>query len=154
LDYRGILCVAEAVEQRRYRFYAEATERSADEAVRRACGRFARRSDQRARELARTRTRVEPAASPTNGAVEPAPLPHQPHVIAGLAFFTGHHPTARPAPPMRTPADVLHNARERAHSVLLFYDGLKGFTRDHAAHSLLDDLIEAEHNHLRQLAAS
>ncbi len=149
-----ILRIAEEIEHKAAKFYLRAAERFGDSQRRNICYNLA--SWRVKHEQAWVRLRDEYSERTGEfGTFDPDNyVRSNPQVMASLPWFgTGsgsrHEPNG-----YESGIQIVRDAIRRVESVLIFYHGLKEFSRDPDSRSMIDAMICEEDRHLRQLNRS
>ena len=74
-----------------------------------------------------------------------------PHVMAGLAVFATEPRSERRMTGREDKKEIFKDAVRRSKQAIVFYSGLKDFTRDPDSRSTLEQIIEEENRHIRAL---
>ncbi len=143
LSLPDVLEIAEEIEIKRLHLYLRMAEWSTDSRLHGLCRWFTRWSRKRANTLARRRRCVGGSNSTS---------PHR-HVLAGLAFFAADDGVSDGARAMMTKARLLRNEIDRSRRAVVFYEGLKGFTRDETAKDMIGEMIGDECHHLGEMVS-
>ena len=77
-----------------------------------------------------------------------------PHVMASLAALTAKPGSDRALTGREGKQQIIKHAIRRAKETIVFYRGLKEFTRDPASEDTIDQIIREEDQHIRILAQS
>jgi hypothetical protein len=150
LDPWGIVQIAEEIEYRRIRWYERIIPSCADAASRNLCPEllaWSRRQVTWRTDLgARLRTGV-----PFDTTTYPGDsLASSARIMAALAFFVAET-SAPELPAVVTCGWMLTDAVNRARQAIIFYEGLRGFTHDRIAKEVMDEIVQREKDHLREM---
>ena len=129
-----VLTTAEEIENRRFHRYLRLAAQSEDSELRCLCHRLTTWSRRRADALAHRRVCAgwsEEAAA-------------RPRRLAALAFFAANDSVPDRARATMTKTRLLRDEIDRSRCAVVFYQGLKEFTRDETAHKVIDEIIGAE----------
>ncbi|MHC4744613.1 MAG: ferritin-like domain-containing protein [Planctomycetota bacterium] len=74
-----------------------------------------------------------------------------PHVMASLAAFTTKPKSERPLTGREGKKEIFRDAVRRSKQAIVFYQGLKDFSRDPASRDTIDQIVEEEKKHIRIL---
>jgi hypothetical protein len=74
-----------------------------------------------------------------------------PHVMAGLTWFGIKRDTLGGFTGRESKEEIIRDAVRRENEVIIFYQGLKDFTRDQATRDVIDKVIKEENRHIRTL---
>lgn len=145
LDVMAVLKVAEEIASRWERSYLCLADGLKD-AEGETCRGLAAYRHSLARRLEHIRTALESRGMARKAFAESLPGGDV-RVLASLAFFAKGQRYGQSLRRPTTAKEILQQAGGRSQDALVFYQGLKGFTRDHNAHIVLDRLIERERRH-------
>lgn len=139
-----VLELAEEIETRRLHQYLRMMEWFEDSELRGLCRWLAGWSRERVNALARRRRCIRPA--------DPA-APHS-QVLAGLAFFAAEDSLSNESRTTMTKARLLRSEIDRSRRAIVFYQGLKGFTRDETAEGTINEIIGEECHCLAEMVSA
>jgi rubrerythrin len=149
-----VLRIAEELEHKAATFYLRAAERFSDPERRTICYNLAawRARHQRTWACIRReyseRTGEFGTFDPDNYVLS------NPQVMASLTCFAAR-PGSRNWPTgHETPEQIVRDAIHRARDAVIFYQGLKGFAQDAESDRMIDNMIDREEHHVRQLCGS
>ena len=129
-----VLTTAEEIENRRFHRYVRLAEQSEDSDLRCLCHRLTTWSRRRADALAHRRVCAGRSAQ----------APPRPPRLAALAFFAANDTAPDRARVTMTKARLLRDEIDRSRCAVVFYQGLKEFTRDVTTHRVIDEIIGDE----------
>jgi rubrerythrin len=149
-----ILQIAEEVERKAARFYVRAAEQCGDEVLRSVCFTLAGWRARHQEAWARTR-RAFSERTGEFGRFDPDDyVGSNPQVMAGLSCFASDSMCCHSLARHVSHDDILQDAIQRAMHVIIFYRGLKDFTRTPDCRIVIDNMIGEEQRHIRLLAQS
>ena len=149
-----VLQIAEEVERKAARFYVKAGERCSDEDLRSVYFTLAGWRARHREAWARTR-RAFSERTGEFGRFDPDDyVGSNPQVMAGLSCFASDSMCCHSLARYVSRDGILQDAIRRAGHVIIFYRGLKDFTRTPECRIVIDNMIGEEQRHIRLLTQS
>ena len=146
-----VLQIAEKIEHNGAKFYLKTAERFDDPEVRDTCYKLANWKARHEKILAQRRKRFSEKTGEF-GTFDPDNyVLSNPRVMAGLAVFATEPGTLKGPLRLEDRPQIFKDAIRRAKEAIVFYDGLKDFTRDPACKETIDAIIKEETRHIRLL---
>lgn len=146
-----VLQIAEKIEHNGAKFYLKTAERFDDPEVRDTCYKLANWKARHEKTLAQRRKRFSEETGQF-GTFDPNNyVLSNPRVMAGLAVFATEPGTLKGSLKLEDRPQIFKDAIRRAKEAIVFYDGLKDFTRDSASKEAIDAIIREEKRHIRLL---
>jgi len=146
-----ILQIAEKIEHNGAKFYLKAAELSDDPEVRDTCYKLAAWKARHEKVLAQRRKRFSEKTGEF-GTFDPDNyVLSNPHVMAGLAVFATKPGSLKGPVDRENRQEIFRDAVRRAREAIVFYHGLKDFTRDPASEETIETIIKEENRHIRLL---
>ncbi|MHC4353785.1 MAG: ferritin-like domain-containing protein [Planctomycetota bacterium] len=146
-----ILQIAEKIEHNGAKFYLRTAERFDDPEVRDTCYKLANWKARHEKILAQRRKRFFEETGEF-GTFDPDNyVLSNPRVMAGLAVFATEPGTLKGPLKLEDRPQIFKDAIRRAKEAIVFYHGLKDFTRDPACKETIDAIIKEEKRHIRLL---
>lgn len=147
-----ILQIAEKIEHNGTRFYLQTAELFDDPEVRNTCYKLADWKARHAKTLSQRRKRFSEKTGEF-GTFDPDNyVLSNPRVMAGLAVFATEPGSLKGPLRLEDRPKIFKDAIRRAKEAVVFYRGLKDFTRDPACIEMIDAIIKEEIRHIRLLA--
>ncbi len=147
-----VLEIAEKIEHNGAKFYLKTAERFEDPEVRDTCYKLANWKARHEKRLAQQRKRFCEKTGEF-GTFDPDNyVLSNPQVMAGLAVFATEPGTLKGPLEIQDRPKIFKDAIRRAKEAIVFYEGLKDFTRDPACGEVIDGIIKEETRHIRLLA--
>lgn len=148
-----VLQIAEQVEHKGARFYLKTAELFDDPALREIYYNLANWKAKHEKLWARMKKRIAEKTG-VFGTFDPDNyVLSNPEVMAGLTWFGTRQATPGRLTGQETKKQVLRDAIRRANEVIIFYQGLKDFTRDPATGEVIDKVIREEKRQIELLNA-
>ncbi len=146
-----ILEIAERIEHNGAKFYLRTAERFEDPEVRDTCYKLANWKARHEKTLIQRRKRFFEETGEF-GTFDPDNyVLSNPHVMAGLAVFATEPGSLKGPLRLEDRPKIFKDAIRRAKEAIVFYDGLKDFTRDPSCKETIDAIIKEETRHIRLL---
>jgi len=146
-----VLQIAERIEHNGAKFYLKTAERFEDAEIRDTCYKLANWKARHAKILAQRRKRFS-EKSGEFGTFDPDNyVLSNPQVMAGLAVFASEPGSLMKPLKREDRPQIFKDAIRRAKEAIVFYCGLKDFTRDQACKDTIDAIIKEETRHIRLL---
>ncbi len=146
-----ILQIAEKIEHNGAKFYLKTAELFDDPEVRDTCYKLANWKARHEKTLAQRRKRFS-EKSGQFGTFDPDNyVLSNPRVMAGLAVFATEPGSLKGPLRIEDRPQIFKDAIRRAKEAVVFYRGLKDFTRDPACKDTIDAIIKEEVRHIRLL---
>ncbi|MHC4121411.1 MAG: ferritin-like domain-containing protein [Planctomycetota bacterium] len=146
-----ILQIAERIERKGVQFYLKTAELFDDPEVRDTCYKLAGWKARHEKLLAQRRKRFSEKTGEF-GTFDPDNyVLSNPRVMAGLAVFATEPGSLKGPLRVEDRPQIFKDAIRRAKEAVVFYRGLKDFTRDPACKDTLDAIIKEEVQHIRLL---
>ena len=146
-----VLQIAEKIEHNGAKFYLKTAERFDDPEIRDTCYKLANWKARHEKILAQRRKRFSEQTGEF-GTFDPDNyVLSNPRVMAGLAVFATEPGTLKGPLKIEDRPQIFKDAIRRAKEAIVFYDGLKDFTRDIASRETIDAIIKEEKRHIRLL---
>ncbi|UCE47577.1 MAG: ferritin family protein [Phycisphaerales bacterium] len=146
-----VLQIAERIEHNGAKFYLKTAERFDDPEVRDTCYKLANWKARHEKILAQRRKRFCEKTGEF-GTFDPDNyVLSNPQVMAGLAVFATEPGSLKKPLKLEDRPQIFKDAIRRAKQAIVFYDGLKDFTRDPASKDVIDTIIKEEKRHIRLL---
>ena len=146
-----ILQIAERIEHNGAKFYLKTAEGFDDPEVRDTCYKLANWKARHEKILAQRRKRFS-EKSGQFGTFDPENyVLSNPRVMAGLAVFATEPGSLKGPLRLEDRSRIFKDAIRRAKEAVVFYRGLKDFTRDPACKDAIDAIIKEEVRHIRLL---
>lgn len=146
-----ILQIAEKIEHNGTRFYLQTAELFDDPEVRNTCYKLADWKARHAKTLSQRRKRFSEKTGEF-GTFDPDNyVLSNPRVMAGLAVFATEPGSLKGPLRLEDRPKIFKDAIRRAKEAVVFYRGLKDFTRDPACIEMIDAIIKEEIRHIRLL---
>lgn len=147
-----ILQIAEKIEHNGTKFYLKTAELFDDPEVRNTCYKLADWKARHAKTLSQRRKRFSEKTGEF-GTFDPDNyVLSNPRVMAGLAVFATEPGSLKGPLRLEDRPKIFKDAIRRAKEAVVFYRGLKDFTRDPACIEMIDAIIKEEIRHIRLLA--
>jgi len=146
-----ILQIAEKIEHNGAKFYLKTAELFDDPEFRNICYKLASWKARHEKILTQRRKRFSENTGEF-GTFDPNNyVLSNPHVMAGLAVFATKPGSLKGPLGKENIKDIFKDAINRAKEAVVFYNGLKGFSRDPASEDTIDKIIKEENRHIRLL---
>lgn len=146
-----ILQIAEKIEHNGTKFYLKTAELFDDPEVRNTCYKLADWKARHAKTLSQRRKRFSEKTGEF-GTFDPDNyVLSNPCVMAGLAVFATEPGSLKGPLRLEDRPKIFKDAIRRAKEAVVFYRGLKDFTRDPACIEMIDAIIKEEIRHIRLL---
>jgi rubrerythrin len=146
-----ILQIAEKIEHNGAKFYLRTAEVFDDPDVRDTCYKLATWKARHEKILAQRRKRFSEKTGEF-GTFDPDNyVLSNPHVMAGLAVFATKPVSLKGLHERQDKGEIFRDAIRRAKEAVVFYRGLKEFSRDPASEETIDTIIKEENRHIRLL---
>lgn len=146
-----ILQIAEKIEHNGTKFYLKTAELFDDPEVRNTCYKLANWKARHEKTLAQRRKRFSEKTGEF-GTFDPDNyVLSNPRVMAGLAVFATEPGLLKGPLRLEHRPQIFKDAIRRAKEAVVFYRGLKEFTRDPACKDTIDAIIKEEIRHIRLL---
>jgi rubrerythrin len=146
-----LLQIAEQIEHRGAKFYLRTAELFADPERRDMYYKLANWKAKHEKVLAQRRKRFSEKTGQF-GTFDPDNyVLSNPHVMAGLTWFGIKRDTLGGFTGRESKEEIIRDAVRRENEVIIFYQGLKDFTRDQATRDIIDKVIKEENRHIRTL---
>ena len=145
------LQIAEQIEHRGAKFYLKTAELFADPERRDMYYKLANWKARHEKVLAQRRKRFSEKTGQF-GTFDPDNyVLSNPHVMAGLTGFGIKRDTFRGFTGRESKEEIIRDAIRRENEAIIFYQGLKDFTRDQTTRDAIDTVIKEEGRHIRTL---
>jgi rubrerythrin len=145
------LQIAEQIEHRGAKFYLKTAELFADPERRDMYYKLANWKARHEKVLAQRRKRFSEKTGQF-GTFDPDNyVLSNPHVMAGLTGFGIKRDTFRGFTGRESKEEIIRDAIRRENEAIIFYQGLKDFTRDQTTRDTIDKVIKEESRHIRTL---
>jgi len=145
------LQIAEQIEHRGAKFYLKTAELFADPQRRDMYYKLANWKARHEKVLAQRRKRFSEKTGQF-GTFDPDNyVLSNPHVMAGLTGFGIKRDTFRGFTGRESKEEIIRDAIRRENEAIIFYQGLKDFTRDQTTRDAIDTVIKEESRHIRTL---
>jgi len=145
------LQIAEQIEHRGAKFYLKTAELFADPQRRDMYYKLANWKARHEKVLAQRRKRFSEKTGQF-GTFDPDNyVLSNPHVMAGLTGFGIKRDTFRGFTGRESKEEIIRDAIRRENEAIIFYQGLKDFTRDQTTRDAIDTVIKEEGRHIRTL---
>jgi rubrerythrin len=146
-----VLQIAERIEHNGAKFYIKTAEYLGDSELRNLCYELANWKARHEKILAQRRKRFSEKTGQF-GTFDPDNyVLSNPHVMAGLAVFATKPGSLTDTHGHVNRELVLKDAVRKSKEAIVFYNGLKEFTRDPASKDTIDTIIKEENRHIRLL---
>jgi rubrerythrin len=146
-----VLQIAEKIEHNGARFYLETAEQLDDAELRDTCYKLATWKARHEKILAQRRKRFSEKTGEF-GTYDPNNyVLSNPHVMAGLAVFATKKSSLKGPPGRENRQEIFKDAIRRSKEAIVFYRGLKDFTRDPSSEDVIEKIIKEELRHIRLL---
>jgi rubrerythrin len=146
-----VLQIAEKIEHNGARFYLETAEQLDDAELRDTCYKLATWKARHEKVLAQRRKRFSEKTGEF-GTFDPNNyVLSNPHVMAGLAVFATKRSSLKGPLGRENRKEIFKDAIRRSKEAIVFYRGLKDFTRDPASEDTIEKIIKEELRHIRLL---
>jgi len=146
-----VIQIAEKIEHNGARFYLETAERLDDLELRDTCYKLAAWKARHEKILAQRRKRFSEQTGEF-GTYDPNNyVLSNPHVMAGLAVFATKLGSLKGPLGRENRQEIFKDAIRRSKEAIVFYRGLKDFTRDPACEDTIEKIIKEEQRHIRLL---
>ncbi|MCX5638140.1 MAG: ferritin family protein [Planctomycetota bacterium] len=145
------LQIAEQIEHRGAKFYLKTAELFADPERRDIYYKLANWKARHEKVIAQRRKRFSEKTGQF-GTFDPDNyVLSNPHVMAGLTGFGIKRDTFRGFTGRESKEEIIRDAIRRENEAIIFYQGLKDFTRDQTTRDTIDKVIKEESRHIRTL---
>lgn len=146
-----VLQIAEKIEHNGARFYLETAEQLDDAELRDTCYKLATWKARHEKVLAQRRKRFSEKTGEF-GTYDPNNyVLSNPHVMAGLAVFATKKSSLKGPLGPGNRQEIFKDAIRRSKEAIVFYRGLKDFTRDPSSEDVIEKIIKEEMRHIRLL---
>lgn len=146
-----VLQIAEKIEHNGAKFYLQTAELFDDPEVRDTCYKLATWKARHEKVLAQRRKRFSEQTGEF-GTFDPENyILSNPHVMAGLAVFATKPGSLKGPLGRENRQEIFRDAIRRSKEAVVFYRGLKEFTRDPASEEIIDKILKEENRHIRLL---
>lgn len=144
-----VLQIAEQIEHRGAKFYLKTAELFEDQECRDIYYKLANWKAKHEKVLAQRRKRFSEKTGQF-GTFDPDNyILSNPQVMAGLTRFGIKRDTPSSLTGRESKEEIIRDAVRRENEVIIFYQGLKDFTRDQASKDEIDKVIKEENSHIR-----
>jgi rubrerythrin len=146
-----VLQIAEKIEHNGARFYLETAEQLDDAGLRDTCYKLATWKARHEKILAQRRKRFSEKTGEF-GTYDPNNyVLSNPDVMAGLAVFATKKSSLKGPLGPENRQEIFKDAIRRSKEAIVFYRGLKDFTRDPSSEDVIEKIIKEELRHIRLL---